>query len=65
MLNNIHKGVVENGVTWGQSNKKLKKNYISKIFKLYVIIMSEFQSESTLYSCLNVKELLGQNRYHI
>ena len=25
MLNNIHKGVVENGVTWGQSNKKLKK----------------------------------------
>ena len=39
---------------------------------LYVIIMSwlyvsmyNFQSESTLYSCLNIKELLAWNRHHI
>ena len=25
----------------------------------------EFESESTLYSCLNVKELLARNRRHI
>ena len=25
-------------------------------------VMYAFQSESTLYSCLNVKELLGQHR---
>ena len=34
--------------------------------RLYVIIISRthyrFQSESTLYSCLNVRELLARNR---
>ena len=28
-------------------------------------VMSTFQSESTFYSCLNVKELLALNRWHI
>ena len=39
---------------------KLKKNVT---LRLHVRIMSHtrFQSESTLYSCLNVKELLAQS----
>ena len=28
-------------------------------------VMYVFQSESTLYSCLNVKELLARNRHEI
>ena len=31
----------------------------------YHHITYEFQSESTVYSCLNAKELLTSNRYHI
>ena len=32
---------------------------------LYVLIMSRTRSKSTLYSCLNVKELLARNRREI
>ena len=32
---------------------------------LYILITYAFQSESTLYSCLNVKELLAQSRCKI
>ena len=48
----------KNEVRWKQ--KKIK----SKLYR-YVISIYEFQSESSLYSYLNVKERLTQNRRHI
>ena len=47
-----------------EANKKLSSITTNW---LYVLIMSRkrFQSESTLYICLNVKELLAQNRRDI
>ena len=30
-----------------------------------LLVTYAFQSESTLYSCLNVKELLGRNRHEM
>ena len=32
---------------------------------IYYYVMYAFQSESTLYSCLNIKEVLTQNRHNI
>ena len=43
-------------------------NYCKTIIKLIVYsyqVTYAFQSESTLYSCLNVKELLARNRREI
>ena len=42
---------------------KRKKHLMKTI--CYYHVMYAFQSESTLYSCLNVKELLAQNRCDI
>ena len=46
--------------------KKIKAKQ-NKQTILYVLVMSRtrFQSESTLYSCLNVKELLARSRRKI
>ena len=46
----------------------VKRHFISsKPYWLYVLVMSRtpFQSESTLYSCLNVTELLARSRRKI
>ena len=51
-----------------KSTHNLKTNENHKIILLSVCschVMYAFQSESTLYSCLNVKELLARNRCKI
>ena len=35
------------------------------LFVCFYHVTYEFESESTLYSCLNVKELLARSRRHI
>ena len=56
----------------GEPNRKLPKN--GRWFKYtnypkkrlcYYHVTYQFQSESTIYSCLNVKELLARSRHHI
>ena len=40
-------------------------SYNLQITVCHYHVTYEFQSESTLYSCLNVKELLARNKRHI
>ena len=42
-----------------------KSNNIEFMIVCFYHVTQEFESESTLYSCLNVKELLAQSRRHI
>ena len=67
---NIRKG---EGLCWGWSPFKLFflhclfSTTINSWLYMYVVIMSRtwFESESTLYSCLNVKDLLAWYRRNI
>ena len=67
---NIRKG---EGLCWGWSPFKLFflhclfSTTINSWLYMYVVIMSRtwFESESTLYSCLNVKDLLAWHRRNI
>ena len=45
--------------TW----KNVKSSY--NLIVCFYHVTYEFESESTLYSCLNVKELLARSRCHI
>ena len=49
-------------VTYQTENEKLR---LPEMHVRYYYVTYRFQSESTLYSCLNVKELLARNRRHI
>ena len=42
-----------------------KANTIRSLIVSFYHVTYEFESESTLYSCLNVKELLARSRRHI
>ena len=44
---------------------KPKYNDNVKLFVCFYHVTYEFKSESTLYSCLNVKEPLARSRRHI
>ena len=48
---------------------KLCKDFCKENFNIKIVcfyhVAYEFESESTLYSCLNVKELLVRSRRHI
>ena len=47
----------------GSSNRELSNMLqIKKIMTVFLHVMYTFQSESTLYSCMNVKDLLARNR---
>ena len=51
-----------------ERNRKNTKSFPGKVGCLIVCfyhVPYEFESESTLYSCLNVKELLARSRRHI
>ena len=41
---------------------KNRRNFGSRFDCMFFHVMYVFQSESTLYSCLNVKELLARSR---
>ena len=46
-------------------NHRCRKKVIDKLTVCYYHVTCAFQSESTLYSCLNVKELLARNRREV
>ena len=48
---------------WNKFNMKNMSDYHDTVF--YCHVTYAFLSESTLYSCLNVKELLARNRREI
>ena len=78
-LQDLSKLIDFNNLTHHYKNKNVPKKFIGfkgplsfyrNIKEGYITVCSyhvtyAFQSESALYSCLNVKELLARNRHHI
>ena len=76
MISSMCYGVIINQFKWFWKVQSYiranKKNYSCILLKIKIVmtvysyyVMYTFQREPTLYSCLNVKELLARNRHDI
>ena len=64
------RGLCKRGKSFHLREKDAHISYTTARENVFLIVCFyhvtyEFESESTLYSCLNVKELLAQSRRHI